>query len=201
VFAREGAPVAVEPRAASLWRPQRSRDIWAVGQLYSAVTPKLVQQAENLPHADALAPYRDSFGFGIDRRFVHTQGDEIVASLRIIRGQHRCWLQLIVNPAALDQADQLVHDGLALAPADVQSAYLSVREYQSELQGAIRRAGFADFETELMMVKHTTVAVKKPALKPLPAIEGIEVRPTGMFQRARRSPAKRPAVEGARMGR
>ncbi|MBI5877133.1 MAG: hypothetical protein HZB53_05755 [Chloroflexi bacterium] len=192
VFAREGMP-ADPPRAASVWRPQRSRDAWAVGQLYAAVTPKLVQQAENLPRADALAPYRESFGYGIDRRYVVAQADEISASLRVIRGQQRCWLQLMINPAALDRADELVRDALALAPAGAQAAYLSVREYQSELQGAIRRAGFADFESEMMMVKHTTVMVKKAVLKPLPVIEGIEVRPTGIWRHTPRTSASAPA--------
>ncbi|MEP7200820.1 MAG: hypothetical protein ABI874_13440, partial [Chloroflexota bacterium] len=183
VYQHEGQPNFGEAAKPSYWRPQRSRDLWAVRQLYVTVTPKLVQQAENLPQSNTLAPYRDSFGTSIDRRYVWSNNDEISGSLRCIRGHNSGWLKLMLNPHALDRADELVRDGLRLLPPHSEQVYVSVREYQSELEGAILRAGFMRIATEMLMVKHTTAPIKQTALKPLPVMEGIEARPTATTTR------------------
>ena len=82
-----------------------------------------------------------------------------------------------------DRVDELLEDALRLVPPEVQQTYVSVREYQSELEGAILSAGFAWMATEMLMVKHTTVLIKKPVLKKLPVMEGIEVRPAATSTR------------------
>ena len=51
------------------------------------------------------------------------------------------------------------------------------------MEGAILRTGFTWLATEMLMVKHTTAMVKKPVLKQLPVIEGIEARPTATSSR------------------
>jgi hypothetical protein len=178
-----GTLPAVDPAKPQLWRAQRSRDVWAVGQLYSVVTPRLVQQAENLPQDNYYAPYRDSFGSGIDRRYVWREKDDASASLRVIRGHEACWLEIIMQPQFLDRADDLLRDALRFVPAQTARVYVSVREYQSEMEGAILRTGFTWFATEMLMVKHTTSLVKKPVMKQLPVIEGIEARPTATSSR------------------
>jgi hypothetical protein len=183
VYVHNSPAVPVNPSRARLWKPQRTRDIWGVGQLYASVTPKLVQQAENLPRSDYLAPYRDGFGRGVDRRYVWANHDEPSASLRLIRGRAGCWLKLITHPRVFERVDELLQDAVRLVPADVQRLYISVREYQSELEGAILRAGFTWMATEMLMVKHTTVLAKKPVLKQIPVMEGIEVRPTATSTR------------------
>lgn len=178
VYLRSGLPGSGKAQRAQLWKPQRSRDIWGVGQLYSAVTPKLVQQAENLPRENYLTPDRDGFGRGVDRRFVWIDGGEPAASLRLVQGRAGIWLKLMTHSRVFDRVDELLADGLQLVPPGVGQTYISVREYQSELEGAILAAGFAWMATEMLMVKHTTQLVKKPVLKKLPVMEGIEVRPT-----------------------
>lgn len=183
VYLRSGPSGAGKPQRPKLWKPQRSRDIWGVGQLYTAVTPKLVQQAENLPRSDYLAPYRDGFGRGVDRRYVWADGNEPSASLRVIRGRAGIWLKLMTHTRIFDRVDELLEDALRLVPPEVQQTYVSVREYQSELEGAILSAGFAWMATEMLMVKHTTVLIKKPVLKKLPVMEGIEVRPAATSTR------------------
>jgi len=142
-----------------------------------------VQQAENLPRSDYLAPYRDGFGRGVDRRYVWAEGNEPSASLRLIRGRAGCWLKLITHARVFDRVEELLQDALRLVAADVQQTYVSVREYQSELEGAILAAGFAWMATEMLMVKHTTALVKQPVLKKIPVMEGIEVRPTATSTR------------------
>jgi hypothetical protein len=183
VYLRSGPSGAANSERPKLWKPQRSRDIWGIGQLYTAVTPKLVQQAENLPRSDYLTPYRDGFGRGVDRRYVWADGSEPSASLRLIRGRAGCWLKLITHPRVFERVDELLTDALRLVPADVQQTYVSVREYQSELEGAILAARFAWIATEMLMVKHTTVLVKQRVLKKIAAMEGIEVRPTATSTR------------------
>ena len=183
VYQRSGPSGAANSERPKLWKPQRSRDIWGIGQLYTTVTPKLVQQAENLPRSDYLAPYRDGFGRGVDRRYVWADGNELSASLRVIRGRAGCWLKLITRPRVFDRVDELLQDALRLVPADVQQTYVSVREYQSELEGAILAASFAWIATEMLMVKHTTVMVKQRVLKKITAMEGLEVLPTATSTR------------------
>jgi hypothetical protein len=165
------------------WRPQRSKDMWNVGQLYLAVTPKLVQQAENLPQNDCFLPYRDGFGGDLDRRYVWSVKDEVGASLRLIRGHESAWLKFIVHPSYLDRADELLQDAMRLVPPAAEKLYVSMREYHSELEGAIMRAGFSWLATEMLMVKHTTALIKKPVLKQLAVMEGVEARPTATSTR------------------
>jgi len=182
-YRRSDPPRYSDALPAPVWRPQRSPDLFAVGQLYSQVTPKLVQQAENLPQMNALAPYRDSFGGGIDRRYVWKVKDDVRAALRLIRGHHACWFKLMMHPHELDHADELVQDAMRLVPPRTERIFISVREYQSELEGAFLRAGFSWLATEMLMVKHTTALVREAMLKQIPVIEGIEARPTASSTR------------------
>ncbi len=182
-YRRTEPPRFSEPLPKPLWCPQRSPDLFAVGQLYAQLTPKLVQQAENLPRSNASAPYRDSFGGGIDRRYVWKVKDDLRAALRVIRGQHACWFKLMMHPDELERADALVQDAMRFVPPHSERIFISVREYQTELEGAILRAGFSWLATEMLMVKHTTVLVREPILKPLPVMEGIEARPTATSTR------------------
>jgi hypothetical protein len=165
------------------WRLQRPRDIWAVGQFYSAVTPKLVQLAENMPQSHADAPYREGWGRRWEQRYVWEVKDEVRAALRLIRGENACWLKMLVHPNALEHTDALVQEAISLTPSRSQRIYFSVREYQSELSGAILRAGCAPLATELLMVKHTTVLIKKPVLKPLSVAVNAKMRTTTQITR------------------
>ena len=178
IYERTHEPPAGKPPKPVLWRPQRPRDLWIVNKLYSAVTPKLVQLAENLPQKDAEAPYRDSLGRRLEQKYVWAVDDEARASLRIIRGDANCWLNLILNPRHLEQSDALLQEALRFVPTQTKQVYVSVREYQSELTGAIAHANFTPLATEMLMVKHTTVFIKKPVLKPLPVMAGVKARPT-----------------------
>ncbi|MBI3734832.1 MAG: hypothetical protein HY259_15445 [Chloroflexi bacterium] len=181
IYHRTTTPATSDAPGRVYWRPQHALDAWNAGQLYSAVTPKLVQQAENLPQSDPETPFRDGFGRRVDRRYIWSENDELCGILRLIEGTQACWLKLIVDPTCLDRADALMRDAMRLVPPirdAAQRLYASVREYQSELEGAVVRAGFAWLATEMLMVKHTTVMVKKPILTPLSAIEGIDARPT-----------------------
>jgi hypothetical protein len=183
VYQREQSPQPEEAALAQFWQTQRARDEWGVGQLYNAVTPKLVQQAENLPQTNNQAPYRDSFGSGIDKRYIWSDHGETHAAVRVIHGHECAWLSLMIHPQALERADDLLRDAQRIIPANCTRVYVSVREYQIELEGAILRAGFAWLATEMLMVKHTTALVKKAVLKQIPVMEGIEARPTATSSR------------------
>ncbi|MCA1552896.1 MAG: hypothetical protein LC737_00810, partial [Chloroflexi bacterium] len=51
-YRRNEIPTFSQPLPHEYWQPQHSRDVWNVGQLYAHITPKLVQQAENLPQTN-----------------------------------------------------------------------------------------------------------------------------------------------------
>jgi hypothetical protein len=177
VYQRLGLPSDKNAKP-TLWRLQRPKDIWAIGQFYSAVTPKLVQLAENMPQSHADAPYREGWGRRWEQRYVWVVNDEVRAALRLVRGEGACWLKVLVHPSCLEHSDQLIQEALSLVPARSERIYCSLREYQMELSGAILRAGFEPLATELLMVKHTTVLIKKPVLKPLPVTANAKMRTT-----------------------
>jgi len=153
-------------------RPQQPADSWELQGLYAAVTPRLVQQAENITVREwEIAP-------GPWPRQVRREGyvledkGEVIGYLRIRQGQIGHWLEMLLHPQAYERADELVVQSLfLLAEYPPHPIYCCLRRYQGGLRTPLEARGFRHFASQCVMVKYTTVRIKEPALKLIPALE------------------------------
>jgi hypothetical protein len=153
-------------------RPQQPADNWGLQGLYAAVAPRLVQQTENLTtrgwEATSGPRLRQA------RREGHVLEDkgEIIGYLRIRQGQNSHWSEILLHPEAYERGDEFVAQALSLlAEYPPGPIYCCLRRYQGGLRIPLEAKGFQLFASQCVMVKHTTVRVKEPALKLVPALE------------------------------
>jgi len=173
VFRLEGPQPAGTINTDLHLRPRQGKDSWALRQLYSAVTPRLVQQAEGMiaNQHEALPPGWEG-GWGQEVFVWQNQRGDIVGSIQIRRGTLGHWLRLHLHPQAEGHAPEVIAQGLALLNSyPSRPVYCSVREYQGYLCPVLEAHGFEPFASQVLMVKHTTVRVKQPLRKLVPALE------------------------------
>lgn len=158
-------------------RRQRPRDSWNLLRLYMATTPRPVQQAEgivvsddNLPHGAGPTLVFSLRGEGVIYAF-EEQGN-LVGAVRLLRGLEASWMRLWLHPEAQTRPEEFLEAALSLLPSVPSGPVIvPVREYNSELAGRLEARGFEFLLKRSLMVKHTTVKVKEPVLKLVPAIE------------------------------
>lgn len=164
-------PDLVHPEKKTL-RLQRPTDSWGLQGLYADVAPRLVQQAENITvreweTSSSLWP-RQARREG----YVLEDQGEVVGYLRIRQGQIGHWLEMLLHPQAYERANEFVEQSLSLLTEyPPRPIYCCVRRYQGGLRTPLEAMGFQHFASQCVMVKYTTVLIKEPALKRVPALE------------------------------
>jgi len=176
---------ALSPRM-HLMRPENRLD---VQRLCYKVTPRLVLQAEEL----ALRPIE-----GPNDSWVNSQlfkvpssdpeqsyvlcGDnrEIWGCLHLLLGSRGSWLRVLAQPDTGDFAAEMLDHALAvLSNYPSRPLYCTVREYEQGMPALLEERGFTLAGTYSLLVKHTTVRVKEPRYKLVPALEKrAEIAPT-----------------------
>ncbi len=153
-------------------RPQQAVDAWALQRLYANVAPRLVQQAESLGERGWE---RSSVDWPLRSRsegYVLEDNGEIVSYLLFSGGRIGHWMRILLHPQAYDRADEVIQHGLAfLSHYPPCPIYCSVREYEGGLRTPLQDWGFEPFGSQAILVKHTTVRIKEPARKLVPALE------------------------------
>ena len=97
---------------------------------------------------------------------------EVIGYLRMRQGQIGHWLEMLLHPQAYERADELIVQSLSLlAEYPPRPIYCCLPRYQGGLRAPLEAKGFQLFASQCAMVKHTTVRVKEPALKLVPALE------------------------------
>ncbi len=167
-----GKLAAVEPLPDAAIRPYKAEDAIALQQLYTAVAPRLVQQAENVVGRGRFYP-PDIWPVANDRQgCVLEKKDEIVGCLTVRPGRTGHWLYVLLHPQAYEQAGDLLAHGLAaLRESPPGPIYCGVREYQGGLRAVLEDAGFALFASRALIVKHTTVRVTEAVRTLVPALD------------------------------
>jgi hypothetical protein len=153
-------------------RPYLSEDVVAVYQLYTAVTSRLVQMAENVPGQGRLCP-QDIWPLTGDRQgYVLEREGEAVGCLTVRPGRVGHWLYVLLHPKAYGYAGDLLAHGLAaLADAPSRPVHCGVREYQGGLRAVLEDMGFQPYVSRALMVKHNTVRVIDPVRALRPALD------------------------------
>lgn len=168
--ANTSRPKGIEPLPL---RRQRSRDSWGLQQLYGLVTPRAVQNAEGSAQAQWELSGRGWGSYPQRRGYVWESMSEIWAALQIrsVRAGH--WLRMLLHPDALDQADALVVAALSrVRCAPGQKLYCAVRTYEAGIPSALGALGFHLVGSQTLVVKHTTIWAREPAIQPVHALEG-----------------------------
>lgn len=154
-------------------RPVHPRDRWDLQQLYHRATPRVVAQAE-LPSGagNSSLPFEvpgldSEQGYVLDGR-----NGEIAGYLQVAIGSRGSWLRLMVHPDMRDGSAELLDHGLAVLSGELsRPLYCAVREYQGSLQPLLEERGFVCVSACSLVVKHTTVHVREPYRKLVPALE------------------------------
>jgi hypothetical protein len=153
-------------------RPQQPADSWGLQGLYAAVAPRLVQQAESFTAREWEATRGTWLRRAKREGYMMEDKGEVIGYLRIRKGQTGHWLTMLLHPQAYERADELVVQSLSLlAEYPPRPIYCCLPRYQGGLRTPLEVKGFQLFASQCAMVKHTTVRVREPALKLVPALE------------------------------
>ncbi len=165
-------PQSTGPR---MLRRQRKRDAWNLLRLYTAATPRLVQQAEGMVSSEGRVGnltdwWEQALGTGyvLDSKV----DSNLAGAARLTRGRAANWLRIYLHPQAQSEAGELVCGALGLIrTAHPRPVYCGVREYEGGVRGYLETGGFEYILKRSLMVKHATVRVKEPALWAVPVLE------------------------------
>jgi hypothetical protein len=164
-------------------RPQHPRDSWALQRLYSRSTPRLVQQAEGALSGGATGadPGSTAANWPATRwpvlswwepndwqGWVVEPAGEVRGAIQVHRGRAGHWLRLLgVDELSTREVRLLIEQGLRILdkPGPLQEGrgspvYVTVRDYDINLGGALVSFGFAPLMERARFVKHTTASIR-----------------------------------------
>lgn len=185
VFTREDVfvlPAAkVSARQGSLppatLRRMRKRDAWNVLRLYSAVTPRPVQNAEAMRTTEgALGKIEDWWENLNGVSYIFERNNILMGIVRVMRGRLASWVRLHLHPQGAPYADEMVAEMIALvSKTRARPIYVGVRDYEGSIRGALKAAGLEWQLERSHMVKHTTVRVREPVPWLGPVLEKTKI--------------------------
>jgi hypothetical protein len=141
------------------WREIAPLDEFNARKLYHAVVPTLVQQVEPTPWEEL-------------RGWVLYQNGELMAYVYAIGGPRGIWVQPFIHPEMEDIPGQFIQLLRHLRPRDRRPAYVCLRSYHGGLATHLQTLDAAVSDSQAVMVRRLTAAVKKPELARIPAING-----------------------------
>jgi hypothetical protein len=147
------------PSGQLAWRKIISRDGINVRKLYHATVPTLVQQVE-------ISPWERGQGW------VLYQEGEMMAYAEVVSGLKGIWVQPFLHPEMKDVDQNLVALLKHLGPKKSRPVYICLRSYQASLSHTLEEVGAEASGSQAVMVRRLAATVKKPALAPIPQING-----------------------------
>ncbi len=195
IYRLAAAPKATAPapRDRGL-RPQHPRDSWALQRLYARTTPRLVQQAEGAlsggtPGAEAGSPILSWWEPDDWQGWVIEPAGEVRGAIQVHRGRAGHWLRVLgASELSAREVRLLIEQGLRslgktgpLQDGRTSPVYVTVRDYDMNLSGALVSFGFAPFMERARFVKHATAAVR--VAEPVPTAVRELAREIGVHSR------------------
>jgi hypothetical protein len=181
VLERRGS--TLEGKQSARMRAEQTEDHWHVQRLYYSATPRLVVQAEELSDVrNGSLPFEMPAVDPQQGYVLYSQNGELAGYLQVAVGPQGSWLHLTVHPDMRDAAAEMLDHALAVvsagtAPRGVdgdalsRTLYCTVREYERGIQALLEERGFACVGACSLVAKHTTVHVREPQRKLVPALE------------------------------
>jgi len=153
-------------------RPQQRRDPYAIQRLYEAITPVPVVRSEGRTTRSWQLPVVRSRTNGVRQRswVLGRDGrdDVLRAALHVWQGRFAAVLSLLIDPAERGLASAVLRFGLTqVATAHQGAVYVLLPEYHGELGSDLQEIGFEHLGDQRLTVKNTTVALRKPLLRPV----------------------------------
>ena len=180
--------LATVPPASGLapgFRPQLPQDSWALQRLYTRSTPRLVQSAEGAMTGEVGSPPLSWWEPDRWQGIVWEPAGEVRGAVQVHIGRAGHWLRIWgTNLLAARELRALIDQGLrSIATARSRrvrkplAVYVTVRDYEIGLSGALTGLGFAPYVDRARSVKHTTLAVREPLPATLTALDGRQEVP------------------------
>jgi hypothetical protein len=169
----------INPQAG--FRQQGPGDGWALQRLYTRNTPRLVQQAEGALSGEVGSPIFSWWEPDSWQGVVWEPAGEVRGAVQVHLGRAGHWMRLWgVAGLAVRELRALIEQGLRLITSDraqktrhALPVYVTVRDYEIGVSGALSGFGFAPYLERSRFVRHTT----SPVRDPLPAVRmPVEVR-------------------------
>ncbi len=188
IYRLETAPEGGAP--APGFREQGPQDSWSLQRLYVRNTPKLVQQAEGAVSGEVGSPMLSWWEPGSWRGLVWEPAGQVRGAVQVHVGRTGHWLRVWgANELAARELRALIAQGLAHLTAVSRSrrllpVYVTVRDYEIDLAGALIGFGFAPFADRARFVKHTLATAREPHAVPLPVREVRQEIPVRMNARS-----------------
>jgi hypothetical protein len=174
IWCLEKRPEIEDPPGSEIWQSNFDSNESAINHLYLNIVPALVQQVELPPKIDRK-----------DLSYWHE--DEILGFLDIERGPLGVWIDPFIHPA-VENLDELLVSFLAhYSDSQRRPLFFSVRSYQGWIGHALERLGFEPHSDQAVMVKRLAVSIRRPALSPIPSVEGTRPEPTTPFANIERN--------------
>jgi hypothetical protein len=154
------------------FRPQGPGDGWALQRLYTRNTPRLVQQAEGALSGEVGSPIFSWWEPDSWQGLVWEPAGEVRGAVQVHIGRAGNWMRLWgITGLAVRELRALIEQGLRFV-TNVRSqkkqrvlpVYVTVRDYETGLSGALSGFGFAPYIDRARYVRHTTAPVRELAV-------------------------------------
>jgi len=157
-----------------------SDDSLGVRWLWHKVTPRAVQQAEEPCNSRATPGSIEVAVSDVERHFVLRRGGEQpLGCVSVLERPRGVCLRVIADADAAGSAAEVLDHGLAAINDRSRPVFCTVRDYEGGMGGLLEDRGFTGGQTYSLLVKHTTVRVREPLRKLVPALEKrVEVTPS-----------------------
>lgn len=174
LFRLKELPDSIRLASSTLRCEREEEDGDRVRLLYERLTPHPVRSLVGL---DGVLGELDSIDDGVwEERYILERSEEILGHLRLRGGRAGYLVKAALRPDALDRADELLGEGLALLVSRPSKAtYCSVAGYQGGISPALERLGFRPLATQTLWVRHTAIRVQERAFQMVRGLEkGVE---------------------------
>ncbi len=143
---------------AKLLTPRRRSDDWDIELLHAHTVPNMIRMIEPHPVIN-----QDSW--------IYHENGELAAFANHTTGRSADWLNLMLRMEADAPPEQIVRDAIIFKPpAKERPLYCSLRHYQSWLRTPLEQNGFQEIGSQVVMVRHTTQAVKRKVVNSLESV-------------------------------
>ncbi len=151
------------------FRQQGPGDGWALQRLYTRNTPHLVQQAEGALSGEVGSPIFSWWEPDSWHGVVWEPAGEVRGAVQVHIGRAGNWMRLWgATGLAVREVRALIEQGLRLITAEraqktgrALPVYVTVRDYEMGVSGALSGFGFAPYLERLRFVRHTTSPVRE----------------------------------------
>lgn len=162
-------------------RKQHRRDSWSIQQLYTHITPRHVQQAEQRESAAWHLPRpRRRIGWR-ERGWVLGNDQALDVHMHVLTGPRGHVMRPMFDPAMRHQAEAVLRYGLSQLN-EQRTVFAVIRAYQAEIGNALEQLGFTLRGEQTLFVKSLVVPQRQTSRVPAllrvePGLEPINTSP------------------------